>query len=609
MPPNVGVNVLEVDGLASPTIAAAPTSIAGFVGIAERGPVDDAVRISSADQFHERFGATLADSYMGLAVEGFFLNGGANAYITRVTAPASRPAGIALLDRSATTGAPTLQVRAGYRGEEDPGTWGQRIVLDVRDDPRGTTTVSGAALAGATSVVLTSLAGVRVGSVLRFTDGSATSYVTLTGIDRATRTVSWTGPIVTALSATTTVATAEFRLVVRYRESATAPEQVVEDWRNLSMQDGSPDYVVTRVNHAFTGSRYITVADASGTTAAGLENPAVTSSQALTGAAETAPGVTEYQGSSAARSGLHAFDTDAVQLIAIPDAHTLGSASAGTIARSAIDYCAARGDCMYVGSAPNRALRGGVSVARTLSDYASTDSAYTGAVKTYSAPLQGAKAYGALYTPWIRVSDPAASGPAPTRFIPPEGHVMGMYARTDQERGIWKAPAGVGAQLRGALDVAATFTDVQHTDLVRNGFVNGVRYSPGVGITVAASRTLSTDTRWWYVNVRLLFNFVKSSLREGLRWVRQEPHSDALRRTVKFNVVTPFLLGLWRRGAFGADPADQVFSVKCDAENNPPQEVDLGNFWIEVYFYPVRPAETVMIVVGQQPSGSSAGEG
>jgi len=143
---------------------------------------------------------------------------------------------------------------------------------------------------------------------------------------------------------------------------------------------------------------------------------------------------------------------------------------------------------------------------------------------------------------------------------------------------------------------------------VRNGFVNGIRRLAGAGITVAASRTLSTDTRWWYVNVRLLFNFVKVSLRDGLRFVRQEPHTEDLRRGVRFNVVEPFLLGLWRQGAFGSDAPNQVFTVKCDSENNPPTDVDLGIFRLEVFFYPARPVETVTIIVGQQPSGASVSE-
>lgn len=228
---------------------------------------------------------------------------------------------------------------------------------------------------------------------------------------------------------------------------------------------------------------------------------------------------------------------------------------------------------------------------------------------SYAEQFQAAKVYGALYAPWIQVVDPAGAGPAPTRFVPPDGHVLGIFARTDTERGIWKAPAGLQSQLRGALDVAARFTDEQHTHLVRESRVNGIRPVRGAGIVVAASRTLSTDTRWWFVNVRLLFNYVKASLRDGLRFVRQEPHTEQLRRSVRLNVVTPFLTGLWRQGAFGSDPPERVFSVKCDAENNPVSEVDQGNFRLEVYFYPVRPAETVTVVVGQQPGGGTAAEG
>jgi hypothetical protein len=409
-------------------------------------------------------------------------------------------------------------------------------------------------------------------------------------------------------AATTVVTTAEFRLVVRYRSAPTAPELVAEDWRNLSMETDSPDYVANRVNHTLTGSRYVTVTDVSGAAPSGLENPAVTAGRALTGATESAPTSTQFIGDAAAGTGLHAFDVAQVQLVAAPDAHLLAAGGRDAVVQAALDYSAARGDCMYVGAAPDRGRVSGVTVPRALSDYSQLESDYVTTVSNYGRKFQSAKVFGALYSPWVRVSDAASVGPAPSRFVPPDGHVMGVYARTELERGIWKAPAGGGATIRGALEVAAAFDDVQHDGLVRGATVNGIRRQAGLGITVAASRTLSTDTRWWFVNVRLLFNYVKSSLREGLRFVRQEPHTDALRRTVANNVVRPFLLGLWRRGAFGTDPADDVFTIKCDAENNPPNEVDLGNFTIEVYFYPVKPAETVLIVVGQQPSGSSASE-
>jgi len=230
-------------------------------------------------------------------------------------------------------------------------------------------------------------------------------------------------------------------------------------------------------------------------------------------------------------------------------------------------------------------------------------------IKAYAGAFRGRKVFGALYAPWIQVINPLdTTGNNPTLLVPPVGHVLGTYARIGEARGVWKAPAGDEAQLRNALGVDLDMTDVDHTDLVKNGGVNGIRAIPGSGVIIDASRTLSTDTRWLFVNVRRLFNFVKISLRDGLRFVAQEPHSEDLRRTVRLNVIRPFLLGLWRQGAFGSDPPDQVFTIKCDAENNPPSEVNLGNFRVEVFFYPVKPAETIIIVVGQQESGAGASE-
>jgi phage tail sheath protein FI len=231
-----------------------------------------------------------------------------------------------------------------------------------------------------------------------------------------------------------------------------------------------------------------------------------------------------------------------------------------------------------------------------------------GTALAYGQAFQARKVYGALYGPWIVIQDPIGTGAAPLKTIPPVGHVMGVYARIETARGVWKAPAGDEATLLGALDVEHRLSDGEHTDLVRNGSVNGIRAVPRAGIIVDASRTLSTDTRWLYVNVRLLFNYVKSSLKLGLRWVRQEPNKDTLWNAVKFTSVNPFLTGLWRQGAFGTGDPAEVFTVICDATNNPPDEVDKGNLRVEVYFYPAKPAETIVIVVGQQPSGAKVTE-
>jgi phage tail sheath protein FI len=244
---------------------------------------------------------------------------------------------------------------------------------------------------------------------------------------------------------------------------------------------------------------------------------------------------------------------------------------------------------MFVGSVPQGFVAAGQAVA-------------------YGQAFQGKKVYGALYGPWIMVSDPIGIGDTPKKTLPPTGHVMGVFARIETVRGIWKAPAGDEANLLGVLDVEYQLSDADHTALVKDGSVNGVRAVPRAGVIGDASRTLSTDTRWLYVNVRLLFNFVKSSLKRGLSWTRQEPNRDSLWGAIKIQSVTPFLMGLWRQGAFGTGTPEQVFTVICDASNNPPDQVDQGNLKVEVYFYPSKPAETIIIIVGQQPSGATASE-
>lgn len=357
-----------------------------------------------------------------------------------------------------------------------------------------------------------------------------------------------------------------FDLIVRYRGT------VVETWPALSMNTALDNFVADVVNNEFAGSKYVIVA------ATGAVNPPVTAATNLVGGVDGAYAdrATELN---AYADSIDLFELFNIQLLVCPEAHE------ETVVSKALTHCQNKGDRMFVGHTPFNFD--------------------AGAAKGYGKGFQGSKVYGALYFPWIRVADPLGT----QKWIPPTGHVLGVYARTDLERGIWKAPAGNAARLNGALDIRHHITDVDHTDLVKNGSVNAVRFIPGQGIVIDSSRTLSTNTIWLYVNVRLLFNFVKSSLMSGLRWVVQEPNDDALWNKVKFNSVTPFLMGLWRRGAFGPGAPNEVFTVKIDAENNPAANIQQGILNIEVYFYPSRPAETIIITVGQQEGGASASEG
>jgi phage tail sheath protein FI len=336
------------------------------------------------------------------------------------------------------------------------------------------------------------------------------------------------------------------------------------------------------LNDVITGSRYVAATDQGSASGVGANVPAVSAFRRFSPGRDGTPTPNEFIGDQAKHTGFYAFDAADVQLVACERTDP-------SITTAALAYCAGRGDCVFVGAVPQGFVAAGQAIA-------------------YGQAFQGKKVYGALYGPWVMVSDPIGVGNNPMKTLPPVGHVMGVYARVETTRGIWKAPAGDEANLLGVLDVEYQLSDIEHTALVKQGSINGIRAIPRAGVIVDASRTLSTDTRWLYVNVRLLFNFVKSSLKNGLRWVRQEPNRDMLWDAIKIQTVTPFLMGLWRQGAFGTGTPAQVFTVICDASNNPPDQVDQGNLKVEVYFYPSKPAETIIIIVGQQPSGTTASE-
>jgi phage tail sheath protein FI len=412
----------------------------------------------------------------------------------------------------------------------------------------------------------------------------AEAFRQLSAASETYRVLAWTdgADLPTLVPGATSVRSAEYDLVVLL------DGEEVERFSSLSMVDGHPGYAEAVVNDPVAGSGYVIVADEDSTSGPARDVPVAGSTRlgTATGTAGQDGGVPtdiDLIGDPAARTGLEAFNGVPIQLLGCPESTSPG------VTAACLAYCERRGDAMFVGTVPP-----GLDLE---------------AAAGYAAGLRGRKVYGALYAPWIDVVNPLdRTGAQPTVRIPPVGQVLGVYARIADTRGAWKAPAGDEARLLDAVGVEFAMTDADHTSLVRAAGVNGIRAIPGSGIVVDASRTLSTDSRWLFVNVRRLFNLVKSSLRDGLTWVAQEPNTEALRRSVAFNVVTPFLLGLWRQGAFGSDPPQQVFTVRCDASNNSPADVQQGLFTVEVLFYPTKPAESILVVVGQQDSGAGTSE-
>jgi phage tail sheath protein FI len=212
--------------------------------------------------------------------------------------------------------------------------------------------------------------------------------------------------------------------------------------------------------------------------------------------------------------------------------------------------------------------------------------------------------YAALYYPWVQVADPTPGAGGATMAIPPSGHMAGIWARSDTERGVHKAPAN--EVVRGVISLALDVTKSEQDSLNPVG-VNCIRAFPGRGIRVWGARTLSSDPSWRYINVRRLFNFVEESIQLGTQWVVFEPNDLDLWQRVK-RTINAFLTRVWRDGAqFGATP-QEAFFVKCDAENNPPETRDAGQLIVEIGIAPVKPAEFVIFRISQYSGGGSVAE-
>jgi phage tail sheath protein FI len=208
--------------------------------------------------------------------------------------------------------------------------------------------------------------------------------------------------------------------------------------------------------------------------------------------------------------------------------------------------------------------------------------------------------YGALYYPWVEVANPLGDK---TILVPPCGHVAGIWARNDSERGVHKAPAN--EVVRGALGLGYEITHGEQGRLNQNG-VNCIRSFPGRGIRVWGARTISSDPAWRYLNVRRLFNYIEKSIDRGTQWVVFEPNDLYLWEKVKRD-ISAFLTRVWRDGAlFGASPYDS-FYVKCDEELNPVEVRDVGQMICEIGIAPVKPAEFVIFRITQYAGGAAEG--
>jgi hypothetical protein len=296
------------------------------------------------------------------------------------------------------------------------------------------------------------------------------------------------------------------------------------------------------------------------------------------------PTSSEFRGDVAERTGVEGLEVlEDVTILCVPDlmatppGETLDLDMVKGVQTAIIGHCERLGDRVAVLDSPPNATP------QEIKDWRMNVAGYD-------------SSYAALYYPWIQVDDPILNRPI---YVPPCGHVAGVWARSDNTRGVHKAPAN--EVVLGATGLAYNTTKGEQDTLNPNG-INCIRAFPGRGIRVWGARTLSSNPSWRYINVRRLFNYVEKSIERGTQWVVFEPNDIWLWARVTRDVGA-FLTTVWADGAlFGANPS-QAFYVKCDAELNPPESRDLGRLIVEIGMSPVKPAEFVIFRISQWAGG------
>lgn len=445
---------------------------------------------------------------------------------------------------------------------------------------------------GSTTFRLDRTAGLTPGTVLLLSDGGANQSnvvvesVTPAGLVTiaATPAVAGTFDLTVAAGSEPTATPQEFRLVVTPPSTSARSAERIE---GLSLNPSHPRFVL---NPGAVASDWVEVAPPPAPPTTATYPGALvdfTTSGALTGGANDQPQSltsVDYQG------GLDVLrDVDDVNLVVVPDAAS--HAERQTIQQAAIDHCLEMEDRFAILDSIQGAPPYG-----------------PGSVEEQRALVTADRGFAALYYPWLLMRDPTSSGPQPrTMTLPPSGAIAGVYARTDQERGVHKAPANT--DVRGALGLEQRLSDRLQGPLNLEG-VNVLRIFPGNGqvIVWGARTTVEPDiTDWLYVNVRRLLLYIEESVQQGIHWAVFEGNDLSLWQKLN-RTITAFLTEVWRDGGLFGAKAQDAFQVRIDEALNPPSERALGRLHIEIKVAPVRPAEFIIVRIGLWDGGGDVSE-
>lgn len=278
-------------------------------------------------------------------------------------------------------------------------------------------------------------------------------------------------------------------------------------------------------------------------------------------------------------AALSALDTVTdVNILAIPGIYT--------VVDDGTNYCTQRGDCFFVGDV--------IDNADTVDE-----------ARDFVNGLTVKSSYGAIYFPWLKMTDPTGQSVDPIA-VPPSGFVAGMYARIDAKRGVFKAPAGTEANLGGARALFADITDAQQDFLNPLG-VNVIRSFAASGLVIWGARTLATrsDPEYRYIPVRRTAIFLERSIYNGIQWAVFEPNDEDLWASLRLNIGA-FMTLQFQAGAFQGRTPSEAFFVDVSDKTTTQADIDAGIVNILVGFAPLKPAEFIVLKLSQKAGQPAA---
>jgi uncharacterized protein len=543
------------------TITGVATSITAFVGRTRRGERDKATTINNFGDFERNFGGLWVHSQLGFAIRDFYLNGGSQAVIVRLYR-AEEGGGAKPSKSKVAAGGVKLEAVS-------EGSWGANLRASVD-------------MEGVSSDVALTL-GVNKEDLFHLTvrdaglGGATERFLNLTvkesarSIDRVllaeSKLVRWDGVIdpnnLPAIAKSSDAVTSAETDLATFKkaldEKLVAGGDATDEKKKVDDAQKKVDAELKKMTDAVSDGQHLKANDF----------------LPVNGEAD--------------KKGLYALEqTDLFNLLCIPPYKTSDGVKFDvdtTVFAASSAYCEKRRAMLLV-DAPS----GWDSKTKAKQEI--------GSVGTTSKNA-------ALFFPRLKQPNPLRDNQV-EEFVPC-GAVAGICARTDTQRGVWKAPAGLEATLVGVPQLSVLLTDAENGELNPLG-VNCLRVMPATGPVVWGSRTLQGDDRlaseWKYFPVRRTALFIEESLYRGTQWVVFEPNDEPLWAQIRLNIGA-FMHNLFRQGAFqGKTPAEAYF-VKCDKETTTQNDINLGIVNIVVGFAPLKPAEFVIIKL-QQMAGQIA---